>query len=80
MKAQSTQLSLIKEEDTHYEPSTKVIIASRKAHIKDLITQLEEALAKEEYQTVKVLGCDDTITKAITVVEIVKRKGLDGLS
>ena len=80
MKAQSTQLRLIKEENTHYEPSTKVIIASRKAHIKELITQLEEALAKEEYETVKVLGCDDTITKAITVVEIVKRKGLDGLS
>jgi hypothetical protein len=45
MKAQGSQLRLIKE-DTKYEPSTKVVIASRKAHIKDLVTQLEEALAK----------------------------------
>ena len=79
MKAQGSQLRLIKE-DTKYEPSTKVVIASRKAHIKDLVTQLEEALAKAEFETVKVLGCEDTISKAITVVEIVKRKGLEGLS
>ena len=40
MKAQSRQqLRLIKEVETnkHY-PSTKVVIASRKAHIKDLVT------------------------------------------
>jgi hypothetical protein len=40
MKAQGSQLRLIKE-DTNYEPSTKVVLASRKAHIKDLVTQLE---------------------------------------
>jgi len=77
MKAQGSQLRLIKD-DTKYEPSTKVLLASRKAHIRDLVTQLEEALANVEYDSVKVLGCEDTMTKAITVVEIVKRKGLEG--
>ena len=70
MKAQGSQLRLIKE-DTKYEPSTKVLLASRKAHIKDLVTQLEDSLASGEHASVKVLGCEDTITKAITVVEIV---------
>ncbi len=37
MKAQSSQLRLIKEETKH-DPSTKVVIASRKAHIKELVT------------------------------------------
>ena len=55
-------------------------MASRKAHIKDLITQLEDSLASGEHASVKVLGCEDTITKAITVVEIVKRKGIAGLT
>jgi hypothetical protein len=57
-----------------------VILASRKAHIKDLVTQLEDSLASGEHASVKVLGCEDTITKAITVVEIVKRKGIAGLT
>ena len=55
-------------------------MASRKAHIKDLVTQLEDSLASGEHASVKVLGCEDTITKAITVVEIVKRKGIAGLT
>ena len=57
-----------------------MILASRKAHIKDLVTQLEDSLASGEHASVKVLGCEDTITKAITVVEIVKRKGIAGLT
>ena len=57
-----------------------MLLASRKAHIKDLVTQLEDSLESGEHATVKVLGCEDTITKAISVVEIVKRKGMAGLT
>jgi Alba len=72
----SKSLRLLKEKsEGNLDPSIKVIIASRKSHIKDLITQAESIIQDpSQILSVKILGCEDTITKAITVAEIIKRK------
>jgi Alba len=44
---------------------------SRKSKINTLITQSEQALNSEKKLT--ILGCDETLSKAITVAEILKR-------
>jgi hypothetical protein len=50
-----------------------LILATRKAHLKDLISSSEEILMTS-LLSVKILGCEETITKAISVAEILKRK------
>ena len=62
---------LIKEEEQSHDPKEAVVIVSRKTHIKEAIDKVQAGLLHSSI--VLILGCDETIGKAISIVEIVKR-------
>ncbi|TNV82821.1 hypothetical protein FGO68_gene11622 [Halteria grandinella] len=63
------------------DPSTLLVKVSRKLHIREAIAMIEEAETKDQRpKRVVILGCEETISKAISVAEIYKRKVKEGHS